>query len=206
MSLARVPFVVSLALAPFALATFGATPAASAQPPSAQPAATDPAALAPAPRESPAPPLESHLDRRVQPWTAHALTVDAVGVVFGAYDLRIDLGLCRHLGVSLMPGWRRRDGLHGPSFGVALEAWPLGRGLDGLALGIEAQVAWLPSEPDRGLFSVGGYVGYRHVWRGVVAGIGVGARHERGIGDASQGLARRISPLVAVWLGWGLEA
>lgn len=178
-------------------------------PAAAQPAASaglEPPARRSPPREAPAPSLESRVDRPLEPWTAHALTVDAVGLVFGAYDLRIDLGLARFVGVALMPGWRRRDGLHGPSFGVALEAWPLGRGLDGLALGIEAQVAWLPAEPDRGLFSVAGYAGYRHVWRGIVAGIGVGVRHERGIGDASQGLARRLSPLVSVWLGWGLDA
>jgi hypothetical protein len=179
---------------------------ASAQPPRAAAAGLETPALRPPPREAPAPTLESRVDRPLEPWTAHALTVDAVGLVFGAYDLRIDLGLARFVGVALMPGWRRRDGLHGPSFGVALEAWPLGRGLDGLALGIEAQVAWLPADPDRGLFSVAGYAGYRHVWRGIVAGIGVGVRHERGIGDASQGLARRLSPLVSVWLGWGLDA
>lgn len=179
---------------------------ASAQPPRAAAAGLESPTLRPPPREAPAPTLESRVDRPLEPWTAHALTVDAVGLVFGAYDLRIDLGLARFVGVALMPGWRRRDGLHGPSFGVALEAWPLGRGLDGLALGIEAQVAWLPAEPDRGLFSVAGYAGYRHVWRGIVAGIGVGVRHERGIGDASQGLARRLSPRVSVWLGWGLDA
>lgn len=166
--------------------------------------AQQPVARARAP-EAPAPSLESRIDQRVEPWTGHALTVDAVGIVFGEYDLRIDVGLARWVGVGLVPGWRRRSGLHGPSLGVTLEAWPLGRGLDGLALGVEVQTAWLPSDPDRGLFTMGAYAAYRHVWRGIVAGIGVGARHERGIGRTSQELARGLSPRVSVWVGWGLE-
>ncbi|MCB9633883.1 MAG: hypothetical protein H6721_17325 [Sandaracinus sp.] len=184
-----------LALALFFVATTFATSAV------AQPASRAPSP----PAEAPAPPLESQLDRRVEPWTGYGLSVDAVGAVFGAYDLRIDVGLTRHVGVGLMPGWRRRDGVHGPSLGGSVEVWPLGRGLDGLALGVEAQLAWFPGRPDRGLFSTAGYVAYRHVWRGVLAGAGVGLRHERGLGSDAQSLANRLSPLVAIWLGWGLE-
>lgn len=208
-ALARV-FVIRLTLVPLALVI--------AQPAVAQPASVHTLSTPPRPSSSratrrvlpvgdaPAPSLESRLDRPLEPWIGRALSVDAVGIVFGAYDLRLDLGLTRFVGVGLSPGWLRREELHGPSFGLTLELWPLGRGLDGLALGVEAEVAWLPASRDRGLFSVTGQAAYRHVWRGVVAGVGVGVRHERGLGAASQDLARRLSPQVSVWLGWGLES
>ncbi|MEM9068255.1 MAG: hypothetical protein AAGE52_07100 [Myxococcota bacterium] len=148
-------------------------------------------------QDTAAPSLEVSSDDLGKPWWAYGASADAVGAAFGDYQLRLDLGLSRHHGIALSPGWRR-DGDHGPMLGVAYSVWPMGRGLHGLALSVTGDVAWIRGA-DRVDLALGGEVGYQYVWDGLLLGVAVGAeRTWRFEGQR----ARSIAPIVRVQLGW----
>lgn len=148
-------------------------------------------------QDADAPSLEARTDDLGRPWWALGVSADAVGVAFGDYQLRVDIGLGRYHGIGVAPGWRR-DGDHGPMLGLAYALWPLGRGLHGLSLEATGQVAWLP-QADRVDLSFGGELGYRYVWKGLLLGVAAGAQRRFRFGGQR---SRKTLPVVRVLLGW----
>ncbi len=144
------------------------------------------------------PSLEARSDDLGTPWWSLGTSVDLVGAVFGQYAVRFHIGISRHHGVVLSPGWRRDKG-HGPMLGVAYEVWPLGEGLHGLGIVVEAIAAWIPGERDRVDLSIGADLAYRYVWSGVQLGVAGGAaRHWHFRSD----LREKWRPVVRMTLGW----
>ncbi len=148
-------------------------------------------------QDASAPSLEARSDDLGRPWWAFGVSADAVGVAFGDYQLRVDVGLGRYHGIAVAPGWRR-DGDHGPMLGLSYAVWPLGRGLHGLSIEATGQVAWMP-QTDRVDLSFGGEVGYRYVWKALLLGASAGVqRRFRFAGQRT----RKTLPVVRLLLGW----
>jgi hypothetical protein len=119
-------------------------------------------------------------------------------MVFGRYGVRFDAAVGRMHGLWLGGAWVR-----GASGGMSLRGgyhlWPLGRGLHGVRVGPSAGVTLAGSQRVAAV-SLGGEIGYQHVWDGLVlgGGVGVGHRWQWRQGQRARGIAVRVRTAI----GW----
>ena len=129
------------------------------------------------------------------------VSADVLGVAFGDYDLQFDLGLSRHFGLTLVPGFAVDGSTMGPSLAAGASVWPLGRGLDGWSIAVSGRLRWLTdSQVDLADLSVAIETGYGFVWRGMFVGAAAGARLRAQVGDVE--LPTHLEPLVRLRIGF----
>jgi len=159
------------------------------------------AALSPelASADAAAPSLEVRSDPD-RPYTAFGASADAVGVAFGAYELRLDLAFSRYAAVTLTPGWHRMDGAQGPSLGAQLAILPMGRGVDGVVLSAGIEGRHLSSGDARRFdLGVSAELGYLYTWKGFLLGAAAGVRWRQRFGPQR---GAGFEPIVRVLAGW----
>jgi hypothetical protein len=105
-----------------------------------------------------------------------AIEVDVAAMLFGEYVVRVGVSAGRYSVIFLSPSYRRLAGLQGAGLELAYELRPLGRGLDGLHIGVFVGAAYFPADQGAARhLRVGGDVGYTYAWGKLLVGAAVGA-------------------------------
>ncbi|MDH5492997.1 MAG: hypothetical protein OEY14_13665 [Myxococcales bacterium] len=108
---------------------------------------------------------------------AWSLSVDPLGVAFGAYGLGLERCFASHHGVWLSAAWEAEAGPSALSLGLGYRLHPLGRGVEGLLLGLSFEAA-LRAAPATPRLELGLEGGYQAVWRGLLLGLTLGVEHQ----------------------------
>lgn len=155
----------------------------------------------PARAEAP-PPSQALASDPGPPFPRIGLSVDGFAIAFADYGARVEWAPERWISTALVLGVSRRHGGDAALAELALTAWPLGWGLEGLfvspAIGIAYAGPWNGENVEaRTVGRFGGDVGWQFLWGDLSIALGAGAT---GFVDAGTG-AIWVEPRGRIALG-----
>jgi hypothetical protein len=125
--------------------------------------------------DDPAPPSQALASDHATSHSAIAVTVDPVAAIFGAYGPRFGFTLGDYQALWASPSFQRRFGRRGAGLELTYEIRPMGRGLEGVHIGLSLEAAYFPGAAPIRTLRAGLEVGYSHVWGRVFLGASAGA-------------------------------
>jgi hypothetical protein len=150
--------------------------------------------------EPPSPSLALPSDR-AQSHDAIAATIDPVAAIFGEYGPRLGFALGAYQALWAFPTVLHRFGGLGAGLELTYELRPMGRGLEGVELGVSLAAGYFPGAGPVRTLRASFEVGYTHVWGRVFLGASAGVARNQ-VWPA-QALDRRPwGPLVRAQLGY----
>jgi hypothetical protein len=123
------------------------------------------------------PSLELPSDR-ARSHDAIALTVDPVAAIFGEYGPRLGFAFGAYQALWGTAALERRFGGYGAGLELTYEVRPMGRGLEGVEIGVSLAAGYFPGAAPKRALRAALEVGYTYVWGRVFLGAAAGvARH-----------------------------
>jgi hypothetical protein len=132
---------------------------------------------------------------------AIAVTVDAVAAIFGEYGPRIGFSLGDYQALWVFPAFQRRFGRRGAGLELSYEVRPMGKGLEGVELGLSLEAIYCPGAAPVRALRIALEAGYTYVWGRVFLGASAGVARNQ-VWSTQAVASHPWAPLVRAQLGY----